>query len=563
MAKISQYPQIQTLTGQELVLMDSAPSVAGTRQTVTASTSTLSGAVASGIGVFTTTRSGVVPASPGGTTSVLRADGAWTTVFDSVGTLGFFPRTAAEIAAGVAPTDYAYAPGNVLRYGADPTGATDSTAGIQSAITALPSSGGVVYFPPSSFTGYKVSSSLKIPSSGFYCRLTGAGYSSIIVMSGAASFDLISWTNPGAGVVAIPYTQIDSLTINGNGLSGTGSLINTQYVSGLRLNDLLLLNIPVTGYGINVVGNGATYSHEVIMRNIQVETSTGVAFVNMSATSSDSSIDGLVGNGNNGCQYGLYINSAAGNNYFNNLHPYGCSANSLYVGATANTSQLFTNSIFDASINDSANLQGSTGITFSNCKFMYAPNSYSCVLLNNAGGNKFNNCTFDSGGTAQYSINETGTSDTNSFDQSTLIGTFTGSPSVNLTGTESSFRVQGTDLILAGAGALTASNTVYVGMGAVNSSEVQVEIPAPYAAIARKLSIQCSAAPGAGQTFTATVRVNGANTAMVATISGAATFSAVQGGFITVPLNNPVSVGVVASSGATTSNIRVSLVLNQ
>lgn len=36
---------------------------------------------------------------------------------------------------------------NVLDYGADPTGASDSSAAIQSAVDAIPSGGGVVYFP--------------------------------------------------------------------------------------------------------------------------------------------------------------------------------------------------------------------------------------------------------------------------------------------------------------------------------------------------------------------------------------------------------------------------------
>jgi hypothetical protein len=45
-----------------------------------------------------------------------------------------YARTAAEIAAGVTPTNLAYQQGDVRRYGADPTGATDSTGGIQNAL---------------------------------------------------------------------------------------------------------------------------------------------------------------------------------------------------------------------------------------------------------------------------------------------------------------------------------------------------------------------------------------------------------------------------------------------
>ena len=48
-----------------------------------------------------------------------------------------YPRTAAEIAAGVTPTNYLYAPGDVRRYGADPTAsAADNVTAIQAALDA-------------------------------------------------------------------------------------------------------------------------------------------------------------------------------------------------------------------------------------------------------------------------------------------------------------------------------------------------------------------------------------------------------------------------------------------
>lgn len=48
----------------------------------------------------------------------------------------FYPRTAAEIAAGVTPTYYYYEPGDVRRYGADSTGASFSDTAFDSALTA-------------------------------------------------------------------------------------------------------------------------------------------------------------------------------------------------------------------------------------------------------------------------------------------------------------------------------------------------------------------------------------------------------------------------------------------
>lgn len=49
------------------------------------------------------------------------------------GNIGYYARTASEIAAGVTPIDFSYLPGDVRRYGADPTGAGDSSTAIASA----------------------------------------------------------------------------------------------------------------------------------------------------------------------------------------------------------------------------------------------------------------------------------------------------------------------------------------------------------------------------------------------------------------------------------------------
>src|ERR1700761_7928093 len=48
-----------------------------------------------------------------------------------------FATTAAERAAGVTPVNPAYMPGDVRRYGADPTGSADSTVAIQTALNIV------------------------------------------------------------------------------------------------------------------------------------------------------------------------------------------------------------------------------------------------------------------------------------------------------------------------------------------------------------------------------------------------------------------------------------------
>ncbi|HEY1918553.1 MAG TPA: glycosyl hydrolase family 28-related protein [Streptosporangiaceae bacterium] len=82
------------------------------------------------------------------------------------------------LAATVATPDWI----NVVSYGADPTGATDSTAAIKKAIAALPAAGGLIYLPAGK---YKVSSVLtctKVPAyfvgDGFWATVvefTGTG----------------------------------------------------------------------------------------------------------------------------------------------------------------------------------------------------------------------------------------------------------------------------------------------------------------------------------------------------------------------------------------------------
>jgi hypothetical protein len=61
---------------------------------------------------------------------------------------------------------------NVIDFGADPTGVADSAAAIQRAINALPTAGGIVFFPPGT---YKIAGALTLPSKGVILRGSGRG----------------------------------------------------------------------------------------------------------------------------------------------------------------------------------------------------------------------------------------------------------------------------------------------------------------------------------------------------------------------------------------------------
>jgi len=90
-----------------------------------------------------------------------------------------YPRTAAEIAAGVTPVNYSYAPGNVLRYGTNTTpGTTNMTTAINNAIAANDD----VYIPPGT---YLITSSIIWRD---YVRISGAGNATIIKGDLAVSF---------------------------------------------------------------------------------------------------------------------------------------------------------------------------------------------------------------------------------------------------------------------------------------------------------------------------------------------------------------------------------------
>lgn len=62
-----------------------------------------------------------------------------------------YQRTAAEISAGVTPTNYSYAPANVKRYGAKGDGVTDDSTAIQNAIACALAGHGFVYFPAATY----------------------------------------------------------------------------------------------------------------------------------------------------------------------------------------------------------------------------------------------------------------------------------------------------------------------------------------------------------------------------------------------------------------------------
>lgn len=129
-----------------------------------------------------------------------------------------YPQTAAELAAGVTPVNYAYPPGNVLRYGALGDGVTDDTVAIQNALKSNP----VVYFYNTG-NSYIISSTLApTVEQVLYGFGSTAGSSPSIQAAAGMNAPMIKWTTAGA---------MRGLNIIGTATSGT-PLQYAVYISG-------------------------------------------------------------------------------------------------------------------------------------------------------------------------------------------------------------------------------------------------------------------------------------------------------------------------------------------
>jgi hypothetical protein len=158
-----------------------------------------------------------------------------------------------------------------------------------------------------------------------------------------------------------------------------------------------------------------------------------------------------------------------------------------------------------------------------------------------------------------FALKETGTSNYNTFGSFVVEGGFA-SNAFNLVGSASAVRPGGTDVTFNGGPlAITAGATIYLTSG--SSADSISGAPVVYEGYATQLIVECSTAPGVGQTFVATFLINGVASALTTTISGTNFFNSAT----TVVYVGPgvsVVLQVVASAGAAASNIRACFVIN-
>lgn len=175
-----------------------------------------------------------------------------------------YPQTAAELAAGVTPSSYAYPPGDVRRYGADPTGVSDSTAAIQAAVDAAYAGGPEVAIPPGTFLVTSISKQWSGGSTTVNIR--GAGkMATVLQKTGAGTDPVFNFSSDGVNILT--YSDISDLKIVGSAKGHDGvRLTNCARLSlrNLRIEscDVGVSNlgsILVAVYDCNLNGNNIGY----------------------------------------------------------------------------------------------------------------------------------------------------------------------------------------------------------------------------------------------------------------------------------------------------------------
>lgn len=135
-------------------------------------------------------------------------------VLDSVsGNIGYYARTAAEIAAGVTPTNFSYAPGDVRRYGATGNGSADDSAAFANAALIC---GTHPMLIPYTSTGYKVTTPFALPAN--------------------------------ASMIGLGRPQIFATT-NGTHICSATNVTGSITIQGIRFLGTSASTVPLSGFG--------------------------------------------------------------------------------------------------------------------------------------------------------------------------------------------------------------------------------------------------------------------------------------------------------------------------
>ena len=302
-----------------------------------------------------------------------------------------FPRTAAEIAQSVTPSDYTYAPGHLIRYGGVGDDSTNNHDAIEDALTqAEHAEGAPVYVPQGIF---RTDDRHVLTAARSGVRIYGDGYNSVIRLTGAHTtnnkgiFVVEANGDPDGGSVdGADNVTIENLRLDG-GLatftSGEGSGIRCFHGVGHVFKDIWSHDHETSGILLQSEGASAEYS--VHLRNCRLydNTDQGLHVSHESVDAARVTATDLWVYGNTGI--GVDVN--AGSMTFNNAWIYDNDGGGAVNGSGDNQTVIWNNSHFDENTGATTEGYTTTG-TFR--------------LL------EFNNCTFDANGDHGMEILHTG-----------------------------------------------------------------------------------------------------------------------------------------------------------
>ena len=138
--------------------------------------------------------------------------------------LVLYPRTTAEINASITPSNYQYPSGNVLRYGADPTGGSDAATAFNNCWLAIKETGGTVSIPPGTYKLYSTWLCAVSQTTPFNYLIQGYGatLTANASVTGYAMQVYGGFNNFGVRIEGIHFDHQNNSTINGC-IQGLGS----------------------------------------------------------------------------------------------------------------------------------------------------------------------------------------------------------------------------------------------------------------------------------------------------------------------------------------------------
>jgi hypothetical protein len=254
--------------------------------------------------------------------------------------------TAAESAAGVTPVNYGRAPLDIRRYGADPSGTTDSGAAIMAAVAvAYAQGGGRVFYPDGN---YLVNSAGGTQVSYVYNNVyhEGASPNGVTVVNAATNLPAFTVGNgatqvTGGGIAKMQFSgKFGVVAVNGQ----TGFTV--EKVDRFVVRDVYVVNLLAANY------RGAFFSNcsQYVLDNLQVQGCLLDGITNISGN--DVYAVNCRSDSNGGAGWSL---SATAGGYYCNCTAYGNQVGSAWYlvsgspSTAPNSNNFFVNCIGDTS----------------------------------------------------------------------------------------------------------------------------------------------------------------------------------------------------------------------